>query len=260
MRRGVVLAALLLPLGGCYAPPSGPPSYAQPGYPPPSPGYGYAQPPPGYQPGSYDESGNVYPGYNENGGDPTLLVGGAVVPLIVFGGGWGYWDSRHNWHRAPDAVSRHLEERREAGGFRHGGDDFSRPGPDDRGRPDGGFRHGEEGFAHPRPDGRSPPAAAPNGGQTFFHANPGAAPAAPPSGGQTFFHATPGAAPAAPPSGGQTFFHATPSAAPAAPPNGGQSFFHANPGAVPAPAARPAPPPPHEEHGRGHECPPGQRC
>lgn len=148
MRRDVVLAALLLPLSGCYAPQ--PAGYAQPAaYPP---GYQYAQPgyqQPGYpQPGypqpGYDPSGEAYPGYSENGGDPTLLVEGATVPLILYGGGWGYWDSRHSWHHAPDEVSRHLERER-AGGFHRGG----------------------EGFGQQRPEGR-PPGGAPNGGQNFF--------------------------------------------------------------------------------------------
>ncbi len=77
MRRGFVLAALVLPLSGCYVPP-GPPGYAQPNY-----------PPPGYPPPGYDPYGAVYPGYSYNDGSPTLLVDGAVMPLIFFGGGWG---------------------------------------------------------------------------------------------------------------------------------------------------------------------------
>jgi hypothetical protein len=106
MRRGLALAALLLPLSGCYVAPPGPGyGYAQPGY--PQPGYGYAQPgypqagypQPGYPPPT-DPYGNVYPGYSYNDGAPTLFVDGAVLPLIFFGGAWGYYDGRHEFHRA----------------------------------------------------------------------------------------------------------------------------------------------------------------
>jgi len=182
MRSGLALAALLLPLSACYVPQPGPPAYAQPGYPPPGyPPQGY--PPQGYAPqgypppAGYDAYGNIYPGYNYNNGDPTLFVEGAAVPLIFFGGGWGYWDSRHNWHRAPDAVGRHLDQERDAGRF----------------RPRGG-----EGFGQPRPEGR-PPGAPASGGGGFFHAtDPGHPPGAPsPGGGQTFFHATDPGRPAA---------------------------------------------------------------
>jgi hypothetical protein len=210
MRRGVVLAALLLPLSGCYEQPPGPSGYAQPGYPPQA-GYGYAQPgypppgyqqpgypPPGYPPDANDQYGNIYPGYSDSGGDPTLLVDGAVMPLILFGGGWGYWDTHHNWHRAPDAVSHHLEEQRAAGGGFHSGG----------------------GFAQPRLQGTPAQGAGPNRGQTFFHPADQARPAA-------------AAAPAPPP---------TRSAPPLTTP------------------ARPAAAPPPAREGRGHECPPGQRC
>lgn len=252
MRRGVVLAALLLPLSGCYEQPPATSGYAaQPGYPPPA-GYGYAQPgyppPPGYQQpeyqqpayppsgyqqpgypppgypqpaypaGAYDQYGNIYPGYSDNGGDPTLLVDGAVMPLILFGGGWGYWDSRHNWHRAPDAVSHHLEQQRAAGGGFHSDG--------------GGFHSGGGGFAQPRPQGGPPPGAQPQGTSPQ---------GAGPSRGQTFFHPTDQGRPAA-------AVAAAPAPAPVRP-------------AAPPPApARPAAAPPPAHEGRGHDCPPGQRC
>jgi hypothetical protein len=213
MRRDVVLAALLLPLSGCYAPQ--PAGYAQPAaYPP---GYQYAQPgyqQPGYpQPGypqpGYDPSGEAYPGYSENGGDPTLLVEGATVPLILYGGGWGYWDSRHSWHHAPDEVSRHLERER-AGGFHRGGEGFGQQRPE--GRPPGGAPNGGQNFFHANDQGRPPPAGAPNGGQNSFHANDQGRPppARAPNGGQNSSHANDQARPppAGAPSGGQNFFHA----------------------------------------------------
>jgi hypothetical protein len=149
MRRGLVLAALLLPLTGCYVAQPGP-GYAQPGY-PAAVGYGYAQP--GYPPAAYDPYGNVYPGYSDNDGDPTLFVDGAVMPLVLFGGGWGYYDGRHNWHRAPDAVSHHLEQRGASGATLHPGG----AGGFQQGRPEGGVG----GYPQGRPEGRPLPAAAP---------------------------------------------------------------------------------------------------
>lgn len=138
MRHGLVLAALLLPLSGCYVAPQGP-VYAQPGYPP---GYGYPQP--GYAPAPYDAYGDVYPGYSDNDGAPTLFVDGALMPLVFFGGGWGYYDGQHNWHHAPDAVSHHLEQRGASGG---------------------GFHPGGAGYPQSRPEGRPSPAAEPYRGQ-----------------------------------------------------------------------------------------------
>jgi hypothetical protein len=235
MRHGLVLAALLLPLGGCYEQPPGPGSYAQPGsppggygqpgYPPPSygqPGYpppGYGQPgypPPGYNPaeypvaGPYDPNGTIYPGYSDNGGSPTLFVDGAVVPLILFGGGWGYYDTHHDFHRAPDAVSRHLEQQRAAGGFHPGSGGFAPPGAGGRpAPPPGGFHPASGGFAQPRPEGRPPQAAEANRGQ--FSSHPGEQP------------------------------HPAATSA-------------ASPRATPPPQPVPA----HERHGR--DCPQGQRC
>ena len=185
MRRDLVLAALLLPLGGCYVPPQGPdygyaqpgypsgtgygyaqPGYAQPGYPPPGypqPGY----PPPGYPPAAYDPSGAVYPGYSYNDGAPTLLVDGAVMPLIVVGGGWGYYDTHHDWHRAPDGVSQQLERQRASGAsFRPSGEGYPQsrpPGGTEPYRGQSPYRPADQGrpaatsYAAPRP----PPAAQP---------------------------------------------------------------------------------------------------
>jgi hypothetical protein len=220
MRRELALAVLLLPLSGCYFPPSGPPAYAEPGYQQPvSPPPGYYppqayQPPPGYYPPpAYDPYGNIYPGYSYNGGSPTLLVEGSLVPLIFFDGGWGYYDGRHHWHHAPDEVSRHLEHEREAGGFRPGG-----AGPGAR------FEH--------RPEGR------PEGGEVFR----GQGSFRPPEQGRPV--SVP--APAAGGFGGQGFFHPNEQGRPAA--------------AAASAARPVAPVPAHEERPRGHECPPGQRC
>jgi hypothetical protein len=97
----IALAALLLPLGGCYVEPAG---YAQPGYPPPAypPPYGYPAP--------------AYPGgYDYNNGAPVIMEGGVAVPLVLLGGAWGYYDSERRWHGAPENVRRDLEQRRAAG-------------------------------------------------------------------------------------------------------------------------------------------------
>jgi hypothetical protein len=226
MRRAFALAALLLPLGGCYQEAPGPAGYAQPGYPPG--GYGYAQPgypPPGYPPqgyaapGSYDPSGGIYPGYSDNGGSPTLFVDGAVMPLIFFGGSWGYYDAHREFHRAPDAVGRHLDQQREAGGFHPGGGGFRPPeGRPPEGRPAAG--RPPEGRA---PEGRTPEGRPPEGR---------------PSGGRP---------PQAEPNRAPSSFH------PGEPPHQG-----AMPAAAPHPSAPPRTEPAHERG--GHDCPPGQRC
>jgi hypothetical protein len=144
MRHGFMLAALLLPLAGCYVPPD-------------SSGYGYAQP--GYAVTPTDPYGNVYPGYDYNDGAPTLYVDGAVMPLIFFDGGWGYYDRGRSWHRAPDNVSRNLEQRRAGGGaYRSGGQDYRQPHPSF-----GGQEHQQ-----PRPSfgGQDPRPRPPQGGQS----------------------------------------------------------------------------------------------
>jgi hypothetical protein len=109
MRARFALMALLLPLGGCVVPPG------QVGY-----GYGYpgAYPSPGY-PGAYGQPDYGYPGYSYYDNSPTLAVDGATMPLIFYGGGWGYWDGGHNWHHAPDGVARNLNQRYPGGtGYR----------------------------------------------------------------------------------------------------------------------------------------------
>lgn len=128
MRRGPCLAALLL-LSGCYVQ-----------QPPPPPIYGYPPPPPGYPaaayPPPYDPSYAAYPGYDYNGGAPTVVYGGAPVPLILLGGEWGFYDGGHRWHRAPDAVHRDLAARGfHPGGFQPGAG--ARPPAYPQGRPIG---------------------------------------------------------------------------------------------------------------------------
>ena len=104
MRRCLLLTAMLLPLGGCYLQPMSGYGYAQPGY--PAPGY----PAPGYQ-GADD----IYPGYAYNEGAPYMMTEGAAVPLILFGGVWGYHDHYGQFRRAPDPVWRHLERQHPRG-------------------------------------------------------------------------------------------------------------------------------------------------
>jgi hypothetical protein len=149
------LVALLLPLGGCVVPPD------QVGY-----GYPGAYPQPGY-PGAYPQPDYGYPGFSYYDGSPTYLVDGATVPLIFYGGGWGYWDSGHNWHHAPEGVARNLNQRYPGGAGYHplGSGQPGHPGgpafggfPGGPGRPGGPPPGG--GFAG-RPPGGPPPGGAP---------------------------------------------------------------------------------------------------
>jgi hypothetical protein len=156
MHHRLAFAAVLLPLAGCVVPPPGPPvpyGYPQPGYPP-----------------AYGQQDFAYPGYSYNNGSPFYVEGGVNFPLIFYGGGWGYWDGYHRWHRAPDAVWHDLDRRHPGGaGYRpYGGGGFGGP----RGlRPEGGY-HPEMG----RPEG------ARVGG--YPGGNPGAGrPPGPPPGG-----------------------------------------------------------------------------
>src|SRR5271165_5286385 len=126
MRHRLALVALLLPLASCVVPPQpagygyyAPGAYPSGAYPSgaypsgayPSGAYpsaGYSQP--GY-PGAYPQPDYGYPGFAYYDDSPTLFVEGAAVPLIFFGGGWGYYDHERRWHRAPEGVERHLSQR-----------------------------------------------------------------------------------------------------------------------------------------------------
>jgi hypothetical protein len=150
-RRELWLATLLLPLGGCYATPDPGYGYVPPGYPP----GGYAQP--AYPSGGYAPSAPdpyaAYPGYGGGDGPPTIIEGGVAVPLLLYGGEWGFYDSGRHWHRAPEGDRRRMEQQREAGGeFHHDS-----------------VQHNE---FHPQPGSERP------GGQSAFR--PAAAPSAAP--------------------------------------------------------------------------------
>jgi hypothetical protein len=163
MRPHIALMALLLPLSGCVVPPDQA-GYGYPGYPGYAPGY----PQPGY-PGAYPAPDYGYPGYSYYDGSPTLAVDGAVLPLIFYGGGWGYWDSGHNWHHAPDNVAHNLNQRYPGGAGFHawGGSPGGRPpgGPPPGGRPPGGGFPG-------RPPGVTPSAAHAPAPAAVSHAAP----------------------------------------------------------------------------------------
>ncbi len=152
MRRGFWLAALLPALGGCYmAPQDGGYGYAQPNY--PAGAYvqpGYAQPV--YRQPVYDPYAG-YPGYSEYNGQPAFIDGGMPMPLVMFGSEWGFYDSGRRWHRAPEGISRHMEERRGDG---WGGGGHFHPNAASRG----------EAFPQHRQEGR--PGGERFGGQAAF--------------------------------------------------------------------------------------------
>ena len=120
MRRALWWACLLLPLGGCYVDTPAPDyGYAQPGYPPPPPGS--------------DPYAGAYPGYSYNNGAPVYDDAGVAVPLVFFGGAWGYYDHNRHWHSAPPGISRDMDVRRAGGGPYHPGppphpEGYPRPG------------------------------------------------------------------------------------------------------------------------------------
>lgn len=194
MHRGPWLAVALLALGGCYAPPQNAPYGNQPAYPTasyPPPEY----PPNVYPPAPYDPNAPAYPGYDYSSGVPTIIEGGAPVPLVLFGNEWGFYDRERHWHRAPDDVRRRFEEHRDGGPqFRHDGPRFG------------------EGFRQERPEGRPAP----------FGERPGASPGVL-SGFRPTEQARPQASPAAPPrtapfdAGKGVLSNFRPSAPPAAP-------------------------------------------
>jgi hypothetical protein len=127
MRRGLWLAAMLLPFGGCDLTPSDPGyGYAQPGY--PAGGY--------YAPAPYDPYAAYpgYPGYN-----------GAAI-----GGGFGFYDSGHRWH-----GDREQDRREQEGRFHHDGGAHNQPsfqpGPDGRPAHPGERHDGQAAFRPPEP-------------------------------------------------------------------------------------------------------------
>ena len=120
MRRGPIIAALLLPLAGCYVQPGSDYGYSYGGYQPPAyqaAPYGYQEP--AYQAAPYGYQEPAYPGYDYNGGAPYMIYEGAQTPLIYFGGLWGYHDRYGHFQRAPEAVYRNLESRHPQGAGAH---------------------------------------------------------------------------------------------------------------------------------------------
>jgi hypothetical protein len=166
MRRQLALMALLLPLSGCVVPPD-------------QVGYGYGYPSPGYA-GVYPQPGYEYSGSPYYDGSPTMAVEGSNVPLIFYGGSWGYWDRGHSWHHAPDNVSHNLNQRYPGGSGFHPG--APPPGGGFGGRPPSGPPPGG-GFVG-RPVGGPPPgggfvgrpAGGPPPGGGFAGRPPGVAP------------------------------------------------------------------------------------
>ncbi len=221
MRKHLSIIAMLLPLAGCVVEPA-PSPYGNP--------YGYGGTP---APAYGDDSG-VYSGYYYNEGSPYMVVEGAALPLIYFGGAWGYYDGYHTFHRAPDQVWRHLERQNPRGsGIRPY---EGRPGGGGYGgapRGGGGFGGGQA----PRPDYRQAPQGGGYGGGGQPQHQGGGGFAAPPQhqGGGGF------AAPPQHQGGGGGF---------AAPPQ------HQG-GGMAAPAAH-NPPPQHQGGGGGKSCPPFQ--
>ena len=107
MRRGPIFAMILLPLAGCVPPPGGP-GYGYGGYPQPYQGGGSAPP-------VYGDPNAGYSGYAYNDGAPYIVEEGVTLPLIFFGGAWGYYDRERHFRRAPEHVYRELQSRHPGG-------------------------------------------------------------------------------------------------------------------------------------------------
>jgi|GEM_PF-2812475 len=110
MRRGPIFAMMMLPLAGCVPVPGGP-GYG--GYAPAPYQGGYEQP--GYPPPAYGYQGDAYSGYAYNDGAPYIVEEGVTLPLIFFGGAWGYYDRDRHFRRAPKNVYRDLQARHPGG-------------------------------------------------------------------------------------------------------------------------------------------------
>ena len=86
------------------------------------------------------------------------------MPLVMFGGEWGFYDSGRRWHRAPEGISRHMEERRGGGGQFHPnaaprGEAF--PQQRQEGRLGGEHFGGQAAFRPAEPQRQAPVQAAP---------------------------------------------------------------------------------------------------
>jgi hypothetical protein len=185
MRYRVSFAVLLLPLAGCVVAPPGPAPY------------GY--PPPGYP--TYGQASFSYPGFAYIDGSPTYAVGGVTWPLVFYGGAWGYWDGYHAWHRAPDEVWHHLDQRYPGGAGYHawGGGPYGHPQSLGQGGHPGGYPQGGNAYygGHPGgyPQGGYPQGGYPQGGNPYAGHPGGQPPGGAPQGGNPYA-GHPGAPPA----------------------------------------------------------------
>ena len=167
--RGLWLAALLLPLGGCYQGATGPvygeaqsaypPGVYPPGvYPPtgdPTPVYSPpGDPPPGYSSGGYAPVPYAAsPSYGYNDGAPTIVEGGGVAPLVLYGAGSGYHEREHQLHHGPEGFEHDRDEHWRAE-HRDDEDRFQR---EDRRSPPGNGRFGAAAFRPGEPPHQGTP-------------------------------------------------------------------------------------------------------
>jgi hypothetical protein len=180
MRRGPIFAMMMLPLAGCVPVPGGP-GYG--GYAPAPYQGGYEQP--GYPPPAYGYQDSGYPGYSYNEGSPYIVEEGVTLPLIFFGGAWGYYDRDRHFRRAPEHVYRDLQARHPGGS---GARVFSGQAIPPR------FNGGGQAAPHFNGGGQAPPPHF-NGGQPAWQGGGQAVQHPPPSFAAPPQHAAPVAAP-----------------------------------------------------------------